>query len=650
MLSPEMLRKGFQLGRWTVYPDQNLIKEGSKEAHLEPKVMEVLVYLAANPGEVIKRDLLINSIWKTYVSDEVLSRAISLLRTSLEDDPKNPVFIQTVPRVGYRLIHEVTQLSKPPEVTSRKLLSKPWSTVEQLVATGVVVLALALLVVVQLMDKRSGGEAPANLAEWLDFLELQRYGTSEVISIAVLPFDNLSEAGSNAYYGDGLTDEITMSLSKVQGLKVVARRSSYSVKNRQDDVLTIGKLLNVDVVLEGSVRQTGDTLKINTHLSSARDGFLLWSKSYERHISDVFEVQGEVTSAIIEALEENTPGSNLLLPQGLIYQPNIEAYQLYLNGRFLWKLRGEQPLRESIGLFRQAVATDPQFTKAQLALASSLVLLPFYSSEPQEKMFAQALNIIDGIAASDPWVQSESESIRAFIAMHRWQWIEAETRYRKAIELAPDNTNVYVWYSLHLSSVGRNDDAVTAAERARELDAVSPVVNDRLGTAYLWQDDVVRAAEQFAIGRQLGFSNKINPSYIIFLIRQKRYLEFKSVIDALHPDPATKPEWAIENAHLLFLPENREMAVKLVTEAAKKGPLVVPQFIFGLWILIGGVDQAYETFNQFSGTPNSKHLYIQFLFAREGTAFREDARFRKLTKDIGLEAYWELFGEPDFLK
>ena len=438
-----------------------------------------------------------------------------------------------------------------------------------------------------------------------------------------------------------------MSLSKVKGLKVVARRSSYSFKNRTDDVPTIGRLLNADAIFEGTIRRSGDQLRINAQLCAVSDGFLMWSGLFERDIVDVFDVQEEIAMAVVEAMREHFNDDGLKTPLEKQAPPDIEAYQLYLmNGNYLWKLRGEEPIRKSIDLYHRALAIEPNFTRAQIGLANALVILPFYSSEPMEPMFQQAESVLDSHTSTAQRDLGEIEATRGFIAWNRWQWVKAEEHFRSALKLAPDSPNIYQWYSQHLAHVGRNRDGLEAAKRARELDEISPVINDRLGIAYLWIDDNLRAAEQFAIGAQLGFRNAINPGYGVFLLRQQRYNEFKSVMAALHRDSPNPPLWIIDHADTVFLPENREMALEMAMQAKQEGSFSRPFIEFSLWIAIGGIDQAYETFNALRENA-PQHLKLEFLFAEEAREFREDPRFEQLAEDIGWHEYWEIYGGPD---
>ena len=609
--------------------------------------MEVLVYLAQQQDQVVKRDELINEVWHGIpVTDEVLSRAISVLRTHLGDSHMSPSYIQTLPKVGYRLLMPVMPLptSEAAVSTARYKIEK-W----QLALLAVLVAASVVLfwnVKDDEIDPRSPA-AFANITDWFDFLAEEKEGTAGTTSIAVLPFDDLTEDNYSEFFSDGLTDELTMSLGKVKGLKVVARRSSYSFKNRSVDVPTIGRLLNVDTVFEGTIRRNGESLRINAQLSDVSDGYLIWSDIFECDASEVFNVQERMATAVVEAMRGHFSEGSLQIPMVKQAPPNIEAYQLYLmNGNFLWRLRGEQPLRRSIELYRQALAIDPEFSRALIGLANSLVLLPFYSSESLDSAFQQAEHALSDHQFTGNRELGEVAAIHAFIAWYRWQWIEAEEGFRRALELAPDSPNIFAWYSQFLSYVGRKHDGLQAAKRARELDEMASVVNDRLGVSYLWVNDNVRAAEHFAIGAQLGFRTALNPGYMILLLRLERYDEFKSVMAAFHRGYPGSPNWLVEHADTVFLKENHKQALTMARQAKAEGQLLMPRLEFGLWVLIGGMDEAYEVFAAFRNS-SRQFLQLEFIFAEEGREFREDSRFDDLAEEIGWQEYWEKFGGPD---
>lgn len=626
----DQLRKGFTLGEWSVIPDQNLITRSGEKTHLEPKVMEVLLELAAHQGQVVTRDQLIRNIWETtFVTDEVLSRAVSLLRSQLGDSPREPKYVQTIPKQGYRLIGEVTparqELALPEsEPTGLKKFRWPaWA------AIGAI--CVGLLVAIW----RSAGPDPVTGP-------LIPPVPAPIKSVAIVPLHDRTDLGAVDLSGV-LTDEIVTSLSKIPDLSVILDRPAQNFPMTVEEVLLTGRQRNVDAVLEGSVRSKDGNLRVVARLRGTEAGVVLWSETYDQPVGDSYAVVDKISQAIAQALELtlNPDGKTL----NTVAVP--EAYQLFLHGQFLWKLRGAEPLRKSIDMFQSALTLDPGFTRARIALARSQALIPFYETVDAEEWYEQALDTIAGLELKDNWEQAEVEALKGFVATHRWQWKKAQTHLENSLRLAPDKANTYIWYSEFLNDVGRNRDAVIAIERGRELDAASPVINDRLGVAYMWANDDIRAAEAFGLGSALGFSNLNNPGYIIFLLRQHRYTEIKFILETIHRDPSTRPQWLIDNVETAFLPENRSWVLPLAEKAKQEGKLIDTRLQFGLWILLGGIDQAYRTFDDFS-ISERENLHIQFIFTREGREFREDRRFRKLAERIGLTRYWKDIAPPDF--
>ena len=244
----------FDLGRWRVEPGRNAIFQGGEERHLENRLMQTLVFLAENQGEVVTREQFFDVVWHgRVVNEEALSRAISLLRTALEDDSRHPQYIQTIPGVGYRLIAEAVFSDSPGE------RARPTAGMQ------------------------------AN-------------------SIAVLPFVNLSEDPANEYFSDGISEEILNVLTQVETFKVVGRTSSFVFKDRNEDLREIGRTLNVAHVLEGSVRKAGARVRITAQLIQTDDGFHLWSESFDRQLDDIFAMQDEIAFAVVEALKARLLG------------------------------------------------------------------------------------------------------------------------------------------------------------------------------------------------------------------------------------------------------------------------------------------------------------------------------------------------------
>jgi TolB-like protein/DNA-binding winged helix-turn-helix (wHTH) protein/Flp pilus assembly protein TadD len=652
------LRAGFTLAQWTVLPNQNRIECGTNSIHLEPKVMEVLCVLARHQGEVVSRPQLLDMVWPgTVVGDEVLSRCISVLRKHLGDDPRNPLFIATVPKAGYRLIEMVAPLAAAiphpdkhdtPAEPPMQLSGRRWPPYAVIVA-----LALLLAVTTWLFTESAPPPPPldprsptlfADLSDWFELIIRGDIAPEAVTDIAVLPFDDLSEKEGNAFLSDGLTDELISSLGQLEGLKVVARSSSLNFRNRHEDVRAIGDILHVQAVVEGTVKRSGDQIRINVRLSSTRDGYVLWSQVFDRDLQDLLALQEEIASEIVHSLREELGLSGLQEPVSTPAVASIDAYQLYLNGRFMWKLRGESPLRRSIDLFEEALRLDPGFTRARLALANSLILLPYYSTQDEEEAFARAQDILQGVVAETPFVAGELEAIRGFIAFRRWQWQQSEEHFHKALLLNPNNPNLYMWYSQLLSAVGRNTDALKTAQQAWDLDAVSPVINHRLAIAWLWNNDNVRAAEQFARGATLGFVNLRSPAYLIFLLRMQRFEEARQIIEALYQGSGTDPQWMMDHIAGVSGGEPGDDLVDAAEAAVQRGD-VLPRLQLGLWLYLNQPERTYETVVTMSA--QKKFVDMELLFTAEASAFRDSGEFSDLVEEIGLEAFWENWRGPD---
>lgn len=648
------LRKGFSLGPWTILPNQNRMESGSESVHLEPKVMEVLCVLARSQGEVVSRNGLLDEVWAgTYVTDEVVSRAISVLRSQLGDDRKNPEYILTIPKAGYRLIKPVVFPGPEPSTTEDSTPSVLNFPARRRWFYGLIAIALLLLLVIlnpprreQVPESPQDARSPtlfADMSDWFDLIILGDAAPDDIVEIAVLPFDDISEQAGSAFLSDGLTDELINSLAQLSGLKVVARSSSLNFRNRYEDVRYIGETLKVDVVVEGTVKRVGDRIRISAQMSSTEDGYLLWSQSFDRELHDLLTLQGEISSKIVAALREKLKIDGLQIPTQLA-QADLDAYQLYLNGRFLWKLRGDTPLRKSIAMFEQALVLDPDFARARLALANALVLLPYYGNENEDESFERALNVLEGIKTSTSAEQGEVEAIHGFIAFRRWQWQRAEQQFHKALVLAPNNPNIYVWYSQFLSAVGRNVDALKAAEQARELDSVSPVVNHRLAIAYLWNNDNLRAAEQYALGAELGFANIRSPSYLIFQLRTGRYDEAGSIVEQIFRGSGSNPDWFIQNIVELSSGTVSKQLKQEAVQVEERGDIFA-RLQLGLWLYLGDSRRAYETVKELSD--QKKYVDMELIFAAEGQRFRQSREFQMLADEIGLTEFWDSWRGPD---
>jgi TolB-like protein/Tfp pilus assembly protein PilF len=316
-------------------------------------------------------------------------------------------------------------------------------------------------------------------------------------AIAVLPFVNLSSDQENEYFSDGLTEELINALTKVDGLRVVAWSSAFQLKGKARDIRRIADQLRVRAVLEGSVRRTLDRLRITAQLVDATDGHYLWSETYERALTDVFAVQDEISSAIVGALRIKLtgPAGRSLITH---YTQNLQAYHLYLKGRFYWNKRTEEDFYKALGFFEQAIQIDPNYAPAYAGMADAYIMLGEHGSAPALSIMRKAKATASRALEIDPRLAEAHVSLGSVAGLYEWNWPEAEHHFRRALELNPSYPTAHHWYGYdYLTPQGRINEAIAAIERAHHLDPLSLIITTCLGTLYDMAREHKRARETY---------------------------------------------------------------------------------------------------------------------------------------------------------
>lgn len=311
-----------------------------------------------------------------------------------------------------------------------------------------------------------------------------RAGRGGFRSVAVLPFENFSSDRDNEYFSDGLTEEILNALTNVPGLKVAARTSAFKFKGRHEDVRAIGRILNVETVLEGSVRRDGNHVRITPQLISTADGYHLWSAEYDREARDIFGVQREIASAIARNF-----GAKLAAAPA--HSPDPEAYNLYLQARYHFNKFDGGDMRRSIELTKQAIARDGGYAPAYANLSDAYGLLGAlgYDSgaadETRAKAKAAALKAIE----LDPNLAEAWATLAAHLA-EEFDWSGAEGAFRKGLEVGPGCFEAHAWYAeLYLTPKGRLEEAIRESETAAGIDPISPYALERVAHRRLLHGD-----------------------------------------------------------------------------------------------------------------------------------------------------------------
>jgi serine/threonine protein kinase/Tfp pilus assembly protein PilF len=315
-------------------------------------------------------------------------------------------------------------------------------------------------------------------------------------SIAVLPFVNMSPDPENEYFSDGLAEEIINALSKLEGLHVVARTSAFRFRGKSLDIREIGKQLNVSTVLEGSVRKAGNKLRVTAQLINVADGYHLWSERYDRELEDVFVIQDEISLAIVDKLKVKLLGDEKekMLKR---YTQNLEAYDLYLKGRYHWNRRTPEALKKAMVHFEQVIQKDPNYALAYTGLADCYSMLAqVYVLTPKEA-FSKAKALAQKALEIDETLAEAHTSLAFALSSFDWDWGGAEREFRKAIELNPNYATAHQWFALGLLvNLGRTSEAIEEIKKALELDPLSLIINTAAGYVYLAAGREDKAIEQ----------------------------------------------------------------------------------------------------------------------------------------------------------
>jgi adenylate cyclase len=317
--------------------------------------------------------------------------------------------------------------------------------------------------------------------------------------LAVLPFVNMSADPENEYFSDGITEELLNALTKVAGLQVTSRTSAFAFKGKDTDIREIGIQLNVDRVLEGSVRRAGNRARITAQLINAADGYHIWSEVYDRDLNDIFTVQDEISSIIANKLRENLTAKEQ--EETLVQTPtkNIEAYTLFLKGLHFHNKITPKNTKKAIECFEKAIALEPDYAAAYAMAATSYSFLGATGQMQPAEAFEIVHRYSDKALKLDSSLAAGYSAKGAAYLLYDWKWKEAYEFLRKAIELHPATTEAHQLLSLYFLSTGRKPDAVEIMEKALDADPISPMVNQYLADAYLnagRTDDALKQLER----------------------------------------------------------------------------------------------------------------------------------------------------------
>jgi len=453
----------FRLGPWLVQPTLDTAVRNGMTSHLTPKAMEVLVCLAEHAGEPVAKEKLLQTVWPdTFVGDDVLKGSIAELRRVFEDDAKDPRFVQTIAKRGYRLIAPVEWVDREQRASAEQLKAdtvrvtgarnhKLW-IVGSLVASAALLFVLLGVFDVGGLHKRLGASAGP-----------------QIHSLAVLPLRNLSSDPNQEYFSDGLTDELITDLAQIGSIKVISHTSTMQYRDAKKPLPEIARELNVDGIIEGTVQRSGNRVRITAQLIHGPSDKHLWANSYERDTRDIFALEHDVTEDIANQVQARvvTPART---PRAQARPVNTKALDAYLEGTYHMHRVGhgsvDEELNKAAEYFQQAIDADPNFAPAYLGLSDAVGSHLRNSIERA----AGSKSPLDKAVELDPTSSQAWGELASYKLYYLLDWSGAEKDFRHAIALNPNDADAHEGLSQYLYAMGRLDEAWNESQITQELD------------------------------------------------------------------------------------------------------------------------------------------------------------------------------------
>jgi len=621
-----------------------VLREG-RRVPLQEQPFRVLRLLLERPGQVVTREDLQSKLWPadTYVSfDEGLNTVIRKLRVLFGDSADNPRYIETIPKRGYRFIAPVRALveSEPPS-SNRVLPSKAGAAgIARLFSRpGRISTVSVLIAIIAIFTTRAILQKHSHVSE-----ATPKAGRAMLVA---LPFQNLTDDPTQEYFSDGLTEETITDLGQLSPshLGVIARTSSMAYKHTNKTIEQIGRELNANYVLEGSVRREAGRLRITAQLIRVSDQSHLWAQSYDvRNLGALIDVQSAIGRAIAEQVQVQ------IAPQyeadsAQLHAQNPVAYDLYLQGRFYWNQRTPPALRRSIELFREAIAADPNSPRAYAGLADAYNICNIIGALPSAESSPQARAAATRAIELDPTLADAHAALAMEKSHYEFDFSGARAEFQKAIQLNPNSAYAHLFYSGgYLMPMGFRAEAIAEMQKAVQLDPLSLPINNFLGETY------VLAGDYPAASRQYQHTIAMNPNFPLVHAYLADLLELMGKFEgAIHER---------ERTDLLSGASEEESAAQAarLTRALKRGGAsgfwkeLVSQDLRARQKFGGGFDVIAQDY----ALAGEKDLAIQWLErsfkAREGQELtllavdpvwnnlHDDSRYLSLLRRLGLPA------------
>jgi TolB-like protein/DNA-binding winged helix-turn-helix (wHTH) protein/Tfp pilus assembly protein PilF len=630
----------YRFGSFELRPrTRELYKSGTK-LRLRPQPFQVLQLLAERAGDVVTREELRESLWskETFVDFEHgLNTSIKELRGVLTDSANKPRYIETLPKLGYRLIVPVAVDAPVNEAEAPRQTKVPTDLGDERSAPQPVPLApgarrwpIALGVGLVLVA------ALGTYFAW----SRSRAGAQRAsgrLMLAVLPFENLTGDAGQEYFSDGLTEEMIGQLGQLdpQRLGVIGRTSVMHYKHTQESLQQIGRELGVQYVLEGSVRRDSDKVRISAQLIQMKDQTHVWARQYDRELGGILALQGEIAREAADEIQLTLGSGHNRKPAA---SPNsYEAYDLYLKGRYFWNKRTLDGFRQAREYFQQAIAKDPDYAPAYAGLADTFALMSSWALAPQNEFMPKARAAALKALQIDATLAEAHTSLALIAENYDYDWQTAEKEYQQAIELNPNYATAHHWYAECLMWQGRFDEALRESERARQLDPLSLIIATDYGAIlyYSRQYDGAIAQSRAVLDMDPSFGRAVGILLGVY-VQEGRFAEALDYIEQHHPLADNPWTWVAKAE--VYGPRGRtaeaDHALARAEQLFRGSPSEARGVLPSVYVAVGRKDQAIALLQKAYAEHSNAVVGIKVDPSYD--PLRSDPRFQDLLRRVGL--------------
>lgn len=645
----------YEFGPFRLDTTRHRLTRAGEIISLTPKALELLQALIEEGGKVVEKNELMQRVWPdTFVEESNLSVHVFALRKALGETNEGESYIETVPRHGYRFTASVRDVNAIDEgvVVERLSLSRVTieehdvpaeiealpkgesaSVMETLRPESAKPRSRALYIGLAILLALTSGLAYRRLKT-----EAKEPRTSaEVRSLAVLPFRMLGGGKDEEYLGLGLADSLITHFGKTQRIIVRPTSAVDRYAEGEHDPLAVGRALGVEAVLEGNTHIVGERLRVTARLIRVSDGASLWAGTFDEKMTDIFGVEDSISRQVARALVLNLGEGE---KKSLVKRPteDVEAYQLYLKGRYLWSRKSTDGIKKAVQYFEQAIQLDSHYAQAYSGLADCYLALSEFSSMPRAQAYSKAISAAQRAISLNPNL-AEAHTTLAFIRLSRdWDYANAELEFKRALELDPNYANGHQFYGVYLTAVGQTDAAVKETRRALELDPLSILNNSQLGRSLYLARRYDETIEQGLKTLELDSNSASAHAYIGQSYGHKGM--FAEAIPALQRSVEMsegRPEMKSALGYVYALSGKKNEARKIIEELNVSNR-EFSYVSYHLAVIYAGLGEKEQAFNQLNKAYQERDIFLGVRLKADPKldSLRSDKRFDELLVRIGL--------------